>query len=114
MLECIITNCIHLLLFLFISLIPFSNNDLLLLLYVISIPNLLLHWITHSNACSIVLFEKLIRKILVIDENCLSSYIIDPLYNIHEHYNKNINYIYFSVILLWLFVIFKIYRRRLL
>lgn len=52
-----IVNIIHWILILFIVLVPFIGNELLLSLHAILIPGIMMHWVTNNNVCSLTALE---------------------------------------------------------
>lgn len=110
----IIKNIVHLCIVIFIFLVPLSNDNALLLLYAIGIPNLLLHWKFESNVCSLTLAERFVASKLSSNynnDNCISCIIIDPLYNFPDKIQNNINIFYTITTILWLYVIYKLYKK---
>lgn len=110
----IISNIIHIILFLFVLLVPFSDDTSILLLYAISVPNLLLHWAFNSDVCTITMIEKFVSSKIINgydNNNCISCKIIDPIYTLPTTYANKMNIINIVMIVLWLFVIFKLVKK---
>ncbi len=106
------TTVVHTCLMLFILMIPFTDDTALLFLYAIAIPNMLLHWKFESNVCSLTLAEKFVGNKLVGNyDNCISCIVIDPLYNFPEKVSEYMNIVYAISIILWVFVIYKLYTK---
>jgi hypothetical protein len=60
----IVIYILHILFFLFVITVPFTNNNYLMVLHVILLPFIMFHWVLGDNTCSIVFVEKKINKFL--------------------------------------------------
>lgn len=58
----VLITVLHLIIVLFIIITPFTNSNYLLLLYVITVPFIILHWVMNNNTCSLTVAEKYIRQ----------------------------------------------------
>ena len=56
-----IIRFLHVLLLVFLLLIPFSNDKYLLKLHLLLIPFLMIHWITNNDTCALTEIEKYLR-----------------------------------------------------
>ena len=103
-------QAIHVLLILVILIVPFTNSNYLLLLYVTMTPFLLLHWISNNDRCILTEFEKFIRGVKNVqdEEECFTVRLINPVYNFKENHKNFSLYIYSIVIGLWLLCVFKL------
>ena len=89
-------NIIHIIVILFVVLVPFTNNNFLLIMHTIIIPFIMLHWILNNDTCALTIMEKYARIQLnggnyVDDKDCISYKIIGPIYNFmneHVDYSK--------------------------
>lgn len=52
---------IHILMFLSVVIIPFTNNKILVLINLLFMMLILLHWIVNNNVCALTIAEKMIR-----------------------------------------------------
>ena len=96
---------IHLLVVLFIALVPFLNMNYLLLLHAIVVPFIIMHWLLNNNTCALTLAERNLKKILykeVDDEECFTCKLIEPVYDFKNNYDSFSNLIYIITISLWL------------
>lgn len=110
----LIIKLIHFITLLFILFVPLANDNAMLFLYAITIPNLILHWVFKSNVCSLTLIEKFVCNKMIKnynDDYCVSCKIIDPIYEIPIKYENNMTLIYIIVISLWIYVIYKLYKK---
>jgi hypothetical protein len=109
----IIVTLIHIITFIFIISVPWTNDPPLLLLYLITIPNLILHWYMRSNICSLTLMEKTIVGKLIgskyNDSYCISCKIIDPIYDIPNQFTSQLNLIYIIMGILWVVAVYRLY-----
>ena len=78
-------NIIHLMVILFIIIIPFSGSNYLLSLYIIIIPFIILHWLINDNTCCLTLLEKKIRSSIngqeIDKEDTYMHKLIAPIYD---------------------------------
>lgn len=96
---------IHLLLVIFICVVPFLNMNYLLLLHVIIVPFIILHWALNDNTCALTLAEKHLTKIVygdVDEEECFTCKLINPVYDFKKNYETFSVIIYCITIGLWL------------
>ena len=107
---------LHILLVMFVILVPFFGNNYLLLMHAIVIPFIILHWITNNNTCALTLAEYKIREYLTgkpVDRSkCFMAKLIDPVYDFTQNHKEFSNITYFGAILLWAISIYKLYRNR--
>ena len=103
---------IHVLLFLTIIITPFTNKIPLLFLYSFSIPFLLSHWGLNNDICSLTIAEEILSRKIYGDYNeddCVTCKIIKPVYRLMNTKDQFSGFIWTSTLILWLFVMFKIY-----
>lgn len=96
---------LHILFIIFIILVPFLNNNYLLLLHFITVPFLILHWICGNNTCILTIIEKKIRQNIneKYDENdCFTCRLIEPVYNFNKNYEHMSKFTYIITIILWM------------
>ncbi len=106
---------IHFFVVLFVIIVPFTNNTQLLVIHTISIPFLILHWITNNDICALTLLEQYIRK--CIDDNytpnneCYTAKIISPIYKFVDN-NSDISLLIYSITLsMWSISSYKVYNQ---
>lgn len=105
---------IHILLVLFVVIVPFTNINYLLLLHAIIVPFIMLHWILNNNTCALTLMEKHLKKIVYgeIDENeCITCKLIEPIYDFKNNYESFSKIIYSITLGLWMLSIGKLYYK---
>lgn len=98
---------IHVVFLIMALIIPFSNSNYFLMMYFITVPFILVHWIYQDNTCMITLVEKYFRK-KYNDSNCITCQIIEPIYDFPQTYKKYNTLIYGTVCVLMLIVISKL------
>ena len=91
----ILISVLHVLVILFVLLVPFSDNDALMFL----------HWLTNNNKCCLSTAEKHIRKIAHgTKSNTKDTFIyqfIAPIYDFNKNYESYSAFIYIVTVLLW-------------
>ena len=106
-------NIIHILVIVFVVIVPFTNNNLLLLLHSIVIPFIMLHWILNNDSCAITLIEKYIRIQInggnyIDDKDCLSYKVIGPIYNFMNEHIDYSKWTWIMTIMLWFVTLYKL------
>jgi len=98
----VLITVLHLIIVLFIVIAPFTNSNYLLLLYVITVPFIILHWVMNNNTCSLTVAEKYIRQktygIILNDDDCFTYNLIAPIYDFNKNYEAFSNFIYIATI----------------
>jgi len=106
---------IHILLMLFILLVPFFGSNYLLTMHFIIVPFIILHWVVNNNTCALTIMEHKIRETMtgtVCDVNdCITYRIISPVYDFNKNYNNFSSIIYIVTISLWLITAYRLYRK---
>lgn len=104
---------IHILVILFIILVPFTNNTYLLVLYVVIVPFIVLHWVLNNNTCALTLLERHVRKQLYgyepSKDECFMSQLIEPIYDFNSNYESFSTAIYIATFILWAIAVYKLY-----
>jgi hypothetical protein len=95
---------IHILLVLFIIVVPFTNSEYFLTLHAIGIPGLIIHWVTNNNLCSLTLLESKLTGEQI--DNTFIGKIVHPFFEINDYT------IYTIVLGLWLISLYKLYPTR--
>lgn len=106
---------VHILLILFIVIVPFTNSNYLLLLNSIIVPFIVLHWILNDNTCVLTMIEKNIRKQLYgtdpKKEDCFMCQLIEPVYDFNSNYKSMSLFIYIVTLTLWSICVYKLYSK---
>ena len=110
-------NLIHLLVILFIIIVPFTNSTFLLIFHSIIVPFIMLHWFLNNDNCAITEAEKLIRcklngNIPVNYSDCFSYKIISPVYNFISQNPNHSELSWGIATTLWLFTLYKLYNNK--
>lgn len=105
-----IINIIHLFVGLAALIVPFTSPNVYLLLYIITVPFVMLHWIIQDNTCAITKMEKFIRQKIFNSKKCITCEIIEPIYDFPKN-NKYNGLAYIILISLLIFVIIKLLLR---
>jgi hypothetical protein len=103
---------IHLILFLLIVVVPFTNKVPLLFMYSFCIPFLLSHWGLNNDVCSLTVAEEILTKKIYgeYDESeCITCQIIKPVYKLVETKEQFSGIIWTITLILWMIVMFKLY-----
>jgi uncharacterized protein YhhL (DUF1145 family) len=77
-----IVRIVHILIIIFMIVVPFMDDPLLLFLHVAGGLTLLLHWYLNNDACCLTIFESYLRGVDV--DKSISGQFIRPLYNIPQ------------------------------
>ncbi len=108
----LIINIIHLVVILFVVLIPFTNSTFLILIHSIIIPFIMLHWLLNNDNCAVTMMEKYARgggSAEIKDEDCISYKIVGPIYNLTKDYADYSTITWTVTISLWLISVSKLY-----
>ena len=105
----------HILTICFVTLVPLFNCTHLLFLHLIFVPFLMAHWLTNNNTCVLTLIEMKLRQKMAngtVDENdCFTCRLINPIYDVTNHYSEFSTFIYLLCILLWCVTAVKVYHK---
>lgn len=105
----------HILVIMFIVLVPFFNNNYFLLLHSICVPFIMLHWLVNDNTCALTLAEQHIREQMSgkpCDKNeCFTAHLIEPIYDFKANNEDLSIIIYVITIGLWLLSAGKLYSK---
>lgn len=111
----VLISIIHAILLLLALVIPFSSNNLCIMMYVLFVPFVVFHWLLNNNMCSLTLLEKYIRTKLGNDKienvDCFTCRLIHPVYDFVNNYNNFSNLIYTTAFLLWSLCVYKLYKK---
>lgn len=105
----------HILLVLFIIIVPFTNSTYFLTLHAIITPFIIMHWLLNNNTCALTLFEQKLREYATGvkgDPNeCFTCRLINPVYDFTNNYEEYSTFIYIFTITLFLLSLFKLYNK---
>ena len=106
-------SIIHILLVLFVVIVPFLNDNFLLLIHIMIVPFILLHWLMNDNNCSLTLIEKSLRKKLYgsYDLTCFTCQLIEPVYDFNKNFDKMTIVLYTLTIILIMISVYKMYNK---
>jgi hypothetical protein len=108
-----IITVLHMLFVVFVIVVPFTSSNYLLFLHALFIPFLLLHWILNDNTCALTIIERKLRQQIsgsdVIDDECITCKLIEPVYDFRKNYETFTTIIYTITITLWLISVYKLY-----
>lgn len=106
---------IHILIILFIVIVPFTNSNYFLLLHAIVVPFIMIHWILNDNTCVLTLLEKNIREqlygIAPKKDECFTCNLIEPIYDFKSNYESMSAAIYIITLVLWGISVYKLYSK---
>jgi hypothetical protein len=102
-----VVRVIHILFMLWMAVVPFTNNEPMLVLHLIVNPFLWLHWITNQDACSLTLLEMYLRG--VPPEKSFFHSVVSPVYKIDDETLKGLCWT--ISIALWLITLSKVMKR---
>jgi hypothetical protein len=106
-------NIIHILVIIFVVIVPFTNNNFLLLMHSIIIPFIMLHWMLNNDTCAITMMEKYVRIQMnggtyIDDKDCISHKIIGPVYNFMNEHIDYSRWTWIMTSILWFVTLYKI------
>ena len=105
---------LHILFFLFVVSVPFTNSNYLSLLHIIIVPFVIFHWFLEDHTCSIVFVENKLNKYIF---NTCDDYkgffakLIEPVYDFKLDNKKHSLSIYTITSILWLITSSKLYLK---
>lgn len=106
---------IHIIVIMLVLLIPFTDSNYLLTLYVIFIPFMVLHWILNDNTCCLTVMEKTIKEQITgknVDKNdCITYKLISPIYDFNKNHKEFETFTYSLTFILWLTASYKLYDK---
>lgn len=101
---------IHLIIVLFVIIVPFTNSPYFLMLHAIFVPFLWLHWLTNNDTCCLTMLEKYIRgtKTKEEEEECFTCRLINPIFNFKKNNIDSSKMIYILTISMWIITIVRL------
>ncbi len=111
-----IINIIHILVILFVVIVPFTNNDFLLMIHTIIIPFIMVHWLLNNDTCAITLAEQFVRVQMnggkpVDDKECIAYKVIGPVYTFMNDYADYSTWTWSLTTGLWFMSTFKVVNK---
>lgn len=103
-----VINVFHIIVILFVLLIPFSDVPMLLLLHIVFSLSLLVHWYNNNNQCSLTLLESQLRGLDVTES--FTYKFIAPLYDVSKTEWSKI--CYSVTIVLMIVSIYRLYNSK--
>lgn len=101
-----VIKVLHILFVLWCIVIPFTNNEPMLVLHLIVLPMLWLHWITNQDTCALTLIERHLRG--VESKDSFFHNVVSPIYVISDN---NMRTLAWAVsIALWFVTLSKILK----
>lgn len=93
---------IHIIIFLLIFIIPFTNSNYLLFCYITIVPFIEVHWLLNDDTCCLTVLEKYLRGID--DKDCFTNKILSPIYKFPSN-NKTVSLLSYTFINLLLSIV---------
>ena len=93
---------IHIIIFLLIFIIPFTNSNYLLFCYITIVPFIEVHWLLNDDTCCLTVLEKYLRG--VDDTDCFTNKILSPIYKFPSN-NKTVSLLSYTFINLLLSIV---------
>jgi len=106
-----IIQVLHIILIALAILVPFVGNTMLRSMYFISIPFLLVHWITNNDICVLSIIERTVRG-LDNSDDCFMCNLLSPIFKINHLSMSAVMYV--VTITLWIFNGYKLWHDKLL
>ena len=90
---------IHLLVFLFLVVAPFTGSEYLMSMHLLIVPFILLHWATNQSVCALTEMEKLVTG-KKCDEETFFGKVVGPVYKFKTQKEENL-FVWTAMITLW-------------
>ncbi len=98
---------LHMLFLVWVVVVPFTNNEPMLVLHLIVMPFLWFHWWLNDDTCALTLMEQHLRG--VSSEQSFFHALVSPVYKIQDGDVRALSWV-FSVVL-WLVTLSKVMNR---
>jgi len=96
---------LHIMLVLFVVIVPFTNSHYFLMLHAIFVPFMVIHWLLNNHMCALTLVEKYVRKKVYkegyAEEDCITCKLIEPIYDFNNDTEMMAKVVYAITIFLW-------------
>ena len=99
-------RAVHYFIVAFFLIAPFTNNQQLLSIHVMSVPFVMAHWITNQSTCALTELEKFLTN-KIEDEETFLGKIFSPVYKFQTPGQENA-VVWIVLSLLWLLSFYKI------
>ena len=97
----------HVLFVIWAVVVPFTNNEPMLVLHMITMPFLWLHWWIHDDTCALTLMERYLRG--VESKESFFHNLVSPVYKIEDTEMRQVSWL--VSIVLWLITMSKVLAR---
>lgn len=98
---------LHMLFVAWVVIVPFTNNEPMLVLHLIVMPFLWFHWALSDDTCALTLMERHLRGVPA--EESFFHNLVSPVYKIRDADIRTISW--FLSVALWLVTLYKVLRR---
>lgn len=98
---------LHIAFVLWVMVVPFTNNEPMLVLHLVVMPFLWFHWLLHDDTCALTLMERHLRGVSH-DESFFHN-LVSPVYKINDSDVRSASWV--VSILLWLLTLSKVLKR---
>ena len=98
---------LHMLFLLWVLIVPFTNNEPMLVLHLIVMPFLWFHWWLNDDTCALTLMERHLRG--VESEESFFHSLVSPVYKIKDKDLRTVSWV--LSVALWLITVSKVLKR---
>lgn len=98
---------LHMAFVLWVVVVPFTNNEPMLVLHLIVMPFLWFHWLLNDDTCALTLLERQLRG--VPSQESFFHNIVSPVYKIKDEQVRSLSWV--LSVALWLLTLSKVMRR---
>lgn len=98
---------LHLVFVVWVLVVPFTNNEPMLVLHLIVIPFLWLHWWMSDDTCALTLMERHLRGVPA--EESFFHNLVSPVYKIRDGDVRVVSWM--LSVLLWMVTLSKVLKR---
>ena len=98
---------LHVLFVLWALVVPFTQNEPMLVLHLMIMPFLWFHWWMSDDTCALTLMERHLRG--VSSENSFFHNLVSPIYKIKDEDMRTVSWV--VSVLLWLLTLSKVMQR---
>lgn len=98
---------LHIAFVLWVLIVPFTQNEPMLVLHLIIIPFLWFHWFLNDDTCALTMMERHLRG--VPSDKSFFHNLVSPIYKIQDEHIRTISR--YASIALWLVTLSKVMKR---
>lgn len=98
---------LHLMFCLWVVIVPFTNNEPMLVLHLVVMPFLWIHWLMNDDTCALTLMERHLRG--VPSEESFFHKLVSPVYKIRDNDMRVLSWV--ISVGLWLVTLWKVQQR---